>query len=193
MTFKQNEPCYTSDQLAALSNLLVRFDLTASFPEMVFRGKWSDFLFFESQFMFDLEFYKLIQHLLSSDDSESCCMADMHALRTEREILKNIVFLEGLDDSTTLQKIALMGGNQPWLTSMSDFAWAPSSGDWCIYSLRTDLLSVIAFKREDYRQHYSAALELLSFKPAAAFVERGDFTDADWRRSVRDNYRSPPL
>jgi hypothetical protein len=192
MTFLQKR-CYTSAQLAALSNLLIRFDLTAAFPEMVFRGRWSGFLFFESQFMFDLGFFKLLKHLLSSDDATSCCMADMHAFRTEREILNNVVFLEELDNSVTLQTLALVGGKEPWLTSMSDFGWAPNTGEWCIYSLRTDMLSVIAFRREDYLRHYSAALKLQSFKTAAAFVERGDFSAADWQNSVRTNYKSQSL
>jgi hypothetical protein len=134
-----------SDRTRALLNLGKAVDVRRRFPRNVFLGQWRDFLFFDSDWIFDAAFVEQVKLLLAIEGGTCVCLANLEGdpqLYQDEQPL----FIE----QSTTQGVyrSFLGGSDPingWMYNVGRFGCTSDVGQWCIYCERRSEIAVIGF------------------------------------------------
>ncbi len=156
-----NPSTRTSDQKTnALAKLHESLNAEVQFPANVFRGLWDNFLFFDSDMIFDAEFIKEIASLSTGESSDCVCMCNVSEAQRIRSFMQASIFL--YKETTNTQYLAMLRGSDAgvgWLYRMDRYALISESGNWCIYCERNNEIAVLAVRNRNAVENLDAVIK----------------------------------
>ena len=184
----------------AVANVRHGINADRRFPKNVFAGDWNDFLFFDSDWMFDVEFVEHVKAFLNAEDGTCACLKNLDSAATG----------EGAEDSFLVDRQttrgdyqSLLSGESPgtgWVFDFGRFGCASDKGLWCMYCERANEIAVIAFRHSSVVERYAlptAQFRAVRLTEAVAeplsygFSERA--LSVAWRNELLREYASGPL
>jgi len=175
----------------ALANIRHLLDESRWFPEYVFRGQWSRFFFFDSDWMFDPAFVERVQTLLKIDGGKCVCIANFD--RTVRRD-DRLFFIDRHTPPVAYREL-LCGAppSEGWFTDIGRFGCCSDADDWCMYSERASEIAVIGIRsaarveqiRPVLTQFHAAPLaEAIADPPSYGF----EVLSPQWRTELLKQY-----
>lgn len=161
------------------------------FPENVFAGTWTNFLFLESDDLFFGNFVWGIKEFLRIESASVACMVNL--TRKADGSTRSAIYLDRETTSDSYQE-QLRANNieSAWLYQMEDYACASEGGSWCIYAERASELAVIALRDIGASTQFHFALRYLGADTLTYLLRsRLSFIDLlpDWRAGLIRNYK----
>jgi hypothetical protein len=126
------------------------------FPRNIFVGDWSDFFFFDSDWMTQPDFVDHTKALLDVDGAKCACLWKLDSKDPNEP---RFFFVR--EDTTADEYRTLLAGKTPgygWLDAMERLACASDVGEWCMYCEPNNEIAVIAFRHLDVSDRYSSAM-----------------------------------
>jgi hypothetical protein len=167
-----------------------------TFPLNVFRENWHDFLFFESDSLFEPAFIAVMNGLLDNEGSQICCLLNLGATVQENYSNPPARYLDRSTDPS--QYISMLRGNgspDAWLYLVDRYVFASDVGEWCIYCEKENDVGVIAFSGRDGTNKFSSAigtLQATSINSAREMPREGAFRFDKlmpaWRSTLVEQY-----
>jgi len=181
--------------LNALSNLSKTIDAGRRFPRNVFLGPWSDFLFFDSDWLFDARFVEQVKSLLDIEGGTCACLANLDQI-TDGDQDRHLLFIDG---STTQNayRLLLKGetSGSGWIHDMDRFACVSDVSQWCIYCERASEIAVIGFQTDISVERYMLVVAQLKAARIAEAAWHDLFygfsaqaLSAQWRSELLQEY-----
>ncbi|VVE74917.1 hypothetical protein PAN31117_05046 [Pandoraea anapnoica] len=190
---KKNQKESQRDSLNMIVGLV---DFGKKLPENVFLGKWGEFLFFESDAMFSVEFTEVISALLRCEQSNAASLVNIDEARSLGFENISPIFFDGevTGDSYRLSLIG-EGPAKGWLYNVDSYACASDVGGWCIYCEKSNDIGVIASREPITSVVGQQALRLLGARPIETLIAGGEhplfpfnrLIDS-WRKGLIGNY-----
>lgn len=183
-------------QRESLSKIFSLIDFEKKFPENVFRGKWGEFLFFESDAMFSIEFTEVVSGLLRCEEAKAASLINIDEAKSLGFENVSALFF---DDEVTgdLYQLSLIGAGpaKGWLYNVDSYACASDVGGWCIYCERSNDIGVIASREQITSLAGQQALRLLGARQIDTLIAgEGNalfpfirLVDS-WREGLMQNY-----
>jgi hypothetical protein len=145
------------------------------FPENVFLGEWSAYLFFDPDLIFDRGFIEIAKALLLCEDGTCICLRNLEVALTGN-LEQASLFLDNQSSgkaymgrlSAPIEGSNLVG----WVHLMDHYGCASDIGSWCIYCERSNEIAVIAVRKDDDLVQLSPALKQLQALPIREAIER---------------------
>lgn len=183
----------TDEELQAKEKLQQTIDFECRFPDNVFRGQWSGFLFFDPDRIFDRAFPSLARGLLSLEGANSICMCERHKKTVNAPEIASFFFLN--EQTTNEAYISFVA--KEWIYYMDRFCLISDVARWCVYTERALEFAVLAIR--DLTMLESAKpladkLGALPFRsalenpPSYGLTSRG--LTQEWRRRLLEAYGS---
>lgn len=124
------------------------------FPNNVFLEDWAAFLFFDSDWIFDVDFVERAKDLLSIENAQCICLNNLDEGQP--------FYFEKTTCKAAYQEI-LNGPKigEGWLHGLDRFACMSNKGEWCFYCERRCEIAVIAVKKVEFLQKYEMQLSRL--------------------------------
>lgn len=167
-------------------------------PLNVFSKKWPTILFSDADWIFEVNFPRIVTGLLEIEGGEIACLRNLevarsqpdespHFLFSKRETLGGLAYLKSVDR-----------GDQMWISRMADFVCISDVGDWCIYcdqmaEIAITVLadsatapSLLKFIKPIGGLPIEEALQALELTPREALLPRGMFPH--WRDTLLREY-----
>jgi hypothetical protein len=179
----------------AIANARALIAADRRFPRNVFVGDWADFFFFDSDWVFDVQFVQRVKDLLDAEEGTCACLLslDSAAGGTGRERL----FL--IDQQTMPNAYqSLLSGDGPesgWVYDVARYGCTSDKGVWCIYCEQASEIGVVGFRRSSVLARYlpsiaefhAARLDEAIKEPLSyGFSERA--LSVPWRRELLHEY-----
>ena len=140
-------------QEGAFHNVVGALKFDRRFPENVFAGEWSDFLFFESDRMFAPEFAEVVGELLGSENAGVCCLLNLDQTRSLKFEEASAIFLDRMTTASEYAAKLRRGGPAVgWLYGMDKYGCASDVGDWSIYCEKQNDIAVRSEERRGGKQ-----------------------------------------
>ncbi len=181
----------------ALANLRRAINVERRFPSNVFLGGWSDFYFFDSDWMRVADSVEHVKALLDVEGGQCACL-----WKLDSEDPNEPRFFFVREETSADEYGALLAGKTPgygWLDAMERLACASDLGDWCIYCEPNNEIAVIGFRQVDAAHRYSSAMarvHAIRFEDAIrepplsyGFSERA--LSREWRDEFLRQYAAP--
>ena len=130
----------TEPQYEAMERLQRSIDFSRQLPENVFRGRWCEMLFFDSDLIFHRSFANLTRELLLIEGANSICMCCRHQATADLAETQSFFFL----DERTTPELYITFLAKEWILLMGRFALISDIGRWCIYTERTQEFAIMA-------------------------------------------------
>ena len=182
----------------ARANVRAGINPDRRFPRNIFVGDWSDFFFFDSDWMRESDFVEHVKAFLDIEGGQCACL---WKLDSEDANEPRFFFVRG--QTTSEEYRARLAGTTPgygWLDAMERLACASDMGEWCMYCEPNNEIAVVGFRRVDAASRYSSAMarfhaarfETAIQEPLSyGFSERA-LTD-EWRENFLREYAARPL
>ena len=184
---KIEEPCF-----AALNVVRLGIDLTRRFPRNVFTGDWSNFLFFDSDFMFEADYVKRMQTFLKIEGGT--CVG---LFKVDEDVNALFTITAETSPQTYQFRLSGTGPENGLIYDMGRFACASDTGDWCMYCERSNEIGVIAVRRFAAAERYKRSFEAFQAVPLAAAISAplsygfsSEALSAVWRKTLLEEYAS---
>lgn len=163
----------------------------AGFPNNVFLGEWSAYLFFDSDWVFDPTFVEQVKRLLSLEGSTCACLV---ALDNPRDDENHLYVLSSTEASEYRLRLLGDGPDNGWVYDFGRYACSSELSNWFIYCERSAEIAVIALKKDipvDRAQDTLSAIGAVSIEEAIAgplsFGFSPEGLSDDWRaRLIRE-------
>lgn len=142
----------------ALTNLSDGIDAECRFPRNVFIGDWSDFFFFDSDWMFDPEFVERVKSFLDVENGVCACFSNLDAA-SDRKRQERQFFIDQQTSPAAFQ--SLLRGDTPgsgWIHNIDRFGCTSDVSQWCIYCERGNEIAVIAIRQGISVKHYMSQI-----------------------------------
>jgi hypothetical protein len=126
------------------------------FPRNIFVGHWSDFFFFDSDWMRESDFVEHAKAFLAIEGGHCACL-----WKLDSEDPNEPRFFFVREQTNTDEYRALLAGNTAgygWLDAMERLACASDSGAWCMYCEPNNEIAVIGFRDADAARRYSSPM-----------------------------------
>ncbi|MGH8020743.1 MAG: hypothetical protein ACREIA_21145 [Opitutaceae bacterium] len=190
----------TNDMLAenavcqkALANLSRALDARRWFPEAVFLGQWSSFLFFDSDWIFEGPFVEKAKALLQIEGGQCAGISNLdEAVGGGGSSFFIDQKIAGQDYQSFLKGPRVGDG---WIYGVDRFGCTSDVGQWCIYCERRNEIAVIAVRESRAVEKYRAAIAQFKAMPidqavalplSYGFSERA--LSAEWRAELLKHY-----
>jgi hypothetical protein len=180
----------------AFHNVVSALTPAKFFPENVFSGIWSAFLFFESDRMLAEGFAEIIGDFPRADNSSLCCLLNLSETRSLEFENASAIYLDAMVTGSEYR--ARLRGDGPatgWLYSMDKYGCASDKGEWEIYCEKDSDVAVIGLRNANGAKKFGGAIQKLR---AAAIETLGDGELAglfpfsqlspEWRRGLTLHY-----
>lgn len=176
----------------AVLNIRAGIDVERRFPQNVFLGDWSNFLFFDSDWIFEAKFVALVQAFMSVEGGNCACLQNLDAT-------SDPIFAISHETTPEEYRLRLVGPDveRAWLYDMRRFACASDTGDWCIYCERSAEIAVIALRRFGVAARYTPVLTELRAAPLVPAINEplshgfsNQALTPDWRTTLVREYAS---
>jgi hypothetical protein len=115
----------------ARENVSTRVKPDCRFPRNIFAGDWSDFSFFDSDWMTQPDFVDHVKAFLDVDGAQCACLWNL-----DSEVPNEPRFFFVRQQTTSKEYRAPLRGKTPgygWLDAMERIACASASSAWCMY------------------------------------------------------------
>ncbi|WP_116137029.1 hypothetical protein [Trinickia diaoshuihuensis] len=144
-------------------------------PDRVFEGAWEDFLFCESDRLFDAAFVNVVIQFLGCENSRVACLLNLDRTDLTRfEESGEAIFL---DRSTTgaqyMNALEEGGPSRGWLYAVDRYVCCSDIGEWCIYCEKDNDIAVVALRQVSKRQDFECPLKQLGARPIEELIEGG--------------------
>jgi hypothetical protein len=149
----------TDKRRLLLSSLHAIVDVKNRFPSQIFKGIWSEFLFFDSDWMFDSQFIEIAKAMLEIERGECACVLELDANTDARE---NCFFI-GRETSTSDYSSFLAERHR--LHALGRFACLSASEQWCIYCETRNEMAVIGIRGDYFTKQRSIAAQAFKACP----------------------------
>lgn len=165
------------------------------FPHKIFVGQWIDYLFFNSDALFDARFIDVKKLLMEEEHSSAIAVANLGNVNGEAVTEPRAIFL---DRNTTAQHYIdeLMGDRTAtsWMFLMDRYVCASDKGNWCIYCEKENDLAVLAVGEEIARFTCLQVAKLLGGKSMRSGSMSGEGFDFDklvpeWKVALQADYK----
>jgi hypothetical protein len=192
----------TKAKHSAFDRVLGSIDGEAQFPAQVFRGHWSAFLFFDSDFLIAPDFSERVAELLNAEQAEVCCLLNFDETDTMTFASAAIRFITAETSPQDYNAMLREGGRNAWLFGVDRYGCASDRGGWSIYCERQNDIAVIALPQTGDTEKYAACLKHIQAKPIADQLRAGaeglfqfEQMVEPWRRALSMHYggTSAPL
>ena len=181
----------------AFLNVLDGLAIDRRFPEMVFLGIWSSFLFFGSDRVFASSFADVMADFLRADNSCLGCLLNITETYSSELNRESAIYMDPILTGSEYQ--AFLRGNGPatgWLYSMDRFGCASDRGEWEIYCEKDSDIAVVGFRHVNGTQRFSEATRKLRAAPIES-LRGGELAELfpfshlspEWQRQLFLNYR----
>lgn len=166
------------------------------FPEQVFRGRWTAFLFFDSDFLIAPDFPERVAELLNAERAEVCCLLNFDETQTMTYESAAMRFITARTRSQDYDAMLRRGGPaEGWLFGVDRYGCASDRGGWSIYCERQNDIAVIALHQPGDTEKYASCLKRIHAKPIKDQLEAGgaglfQFEQMleSWRRDLARHY-----
>lgn len=180
----------------ALSHVIGSIDDVKSFPEQVFRGRWSAFMFFESDRLFASSFAAVAADLLSIESAEVCCLLNFSEMDRRTDEFGAVLFLDAETGPHSYDAMLRRGGPaNGWLFGTDRYGSASNLGGWSIYCEKGNDIAVIAFRQLNDKEKYAKCLEQLHAESITTLVSSGSTAifpfgqlTEPWRNGLSQHY-----
>jgi hypothetical protein len=129
------------------------------FPRNVFIGDWSDFFFFDADWMTAPDFVEHVKTFLGVDGGHCACLRKLDSEDANEPALFSVH-----EQTTADEYRGLLAGQTPghgWLDAVERLACAPDAGEWCMYCEPNNEIAVIGFRQHGASARYASALGAL--------------------------------
>jgi hypothetical protein len=175
----------------ARSNAISAIRPGSRFPDNVFAGAWSNFLFFESDALIVGNFVWAIKEFLRIERATSASLINL--TRYGRGSSRHSLCLNAdITNDRYQEELRVEDDDAGWIYLMEDYVCASNLGSWCIYAERSNDVAVIALRNVAASSQFHFALgylgaDSLTYQMRTSFP----FTHfiADWRAGLLKNYR----
>jgi hypothetical protein len=144
----------------AMANLRSALHSEREFPQNVFDDQWGNFLFLNSDRMFDSRFVAQVKTLLHIESATCAFMGNLDDTG-DRPVVTDFVF----DRQTTPDAYRAILAGKPegfgWLHGPDRYGCISDSGGWCFYCERELEIAVVAFRKGTSPQPYQLVLTQL--------------------------------
>ena len=126
------------------------------FPLNIFVGAWSDFFFFDADWMTESDFVEHVKSFLDVEGGQCACL-----WKLDSEVANERRFFFVGKQTTSNDYRALLAGTTPgygWLDAMARLACASDVGEWCMYCEPNNEIGVIGFHQAGASARYSLAM-----------------------------------
>lgn len=177
----------------AMANIAAFVDRTKRFPGYVFRGTWTVFRFFDSDWVFTPEFVEYARSLVVAADASCAVIGNLDSDEPGQQFIFD-------QRASAALYAATLGGPAPdrgFLISVDRFACVSDSNAWSIYCERANEIAVIAFRSKADWQKASSVTASLRAEAIATAIDgplsygfsRAVLTNS-WREQLLSLYRS---
>jgi hypothetical protein len=132
---------------SAIANTLSTIRKQARFPQNVFAQAWDDYLFFESDLVFDGNFIEAKDAILDQEGSSCIALVNLGNAQVDSDPEPRFMFL---DRSTTASGyFSMLRGHDSasnWLVLVDRYVCASDKGSWCVYCEKQNEIAVIAIR-----------------------------------------------
>lgn len=144
----------------ARAKLDTSIDTNSRFPGNVFVGEWASFLFFDSDFVFEIEFVRKIKSLIEIERGRCACVCNLDARLDNRDAKESFFLIEEtMSDEAYSSVLRGLVAGSGWIYTADRFGCTSDIGQWCIYCERANEIAVVAFQRKVLPSCYSWILE----------------------------------
>lgn len=143
----------------ARENVRAGVNVDRRFPRNIFVGNWSDFFFFDADWMKESDFVEHVKVFLEIEGGQCACL---WKLDSEDANERRSFFVS--EQTTSNEYRALLAGTTPgygWLDAMERLACASDVGEWCMYCEPNNEIAVIGFRQPDASPRYALAMARL--------------------------------
>jgi len=126
------------------------------FPRNIFVGHWSEFFFFDSDWMTEPDFVEHVKAFLEVEGGHCACL-----WKLDSEKPNEARFFSVAEHTTANDYRALLAGRiagYGWLNAMERLACASDSGEWCMYCEPNNEIAVIGLRHSGAFTRYSSAM-----------------------------------
>jgi hypothetical protein len=179
----------------AASNLEDEIHSDRRFPQNVFSANWCEFLFFDSDWMFDSAFIERVKALLDLERANCACLRNLDAAANDKRSQSQFFINRTTTESEYQSLLKGSGPGLGWIHDIERFACSSEISQWCIYCERNNEMAVIAFRQESSAMRYMPIIK--SFKAARlaealaqplAFGFSAQSASEAWRRDLQNEY-----
>jgi hypothetical protein len=147
----------------AFANVRASVDPERRFPRNVFVENWSDFLFFDADWMTASDLVEHVQAFLAIDGARCACLWKLDGSEDAGDVRFCV------NAHTTRDEYhALLGGTTPgygWLDAMERLACASDVGEWCMYCEPNNEIAVVGLRGGDAARRYASATARVHAEP----------------------------
>ena len=145
-----------------------------SLPSQVFKGCFSEFMFFESDRMFAPSFADVVRELLSTEGTTSCCLVNLSRTHTMAYSQAAAIFLDAQMTGVEYDVQLRSGGPATgWLFSIDRYGCASDGGSWSIYCEKDNDMAVVALRGQSAVERFSSPLRELHAETIDILIRQG--------------------
>lgn len=175
----------------AFDNIGHLLDESVWFPSYVFRGRWSQFFFFDSDWMFDPAFVERVQTLLQIEGGRCACIVNVdRTVRTDDRLF----FIDRHTLPAAYREL-LFGttASEGWFTDIGRFGGCSDGNEWCLYAERASEIAVMGVRSAAQAERFRPVLSQLHAAPlAGALADPPSYgfevLSPQWRNELLKHY-----
>jgi len=182
----------------ARENVHAAVDPERRFPRNIFTGDWSEFFFFDSDWMTDPNFVELVKTFLNIERAECACL-----WKLDEEDANASEFFSLRAQTTADEYRVLLAGATPgygWVSAMERLACTSDGGEWCMYCEPNNEIAVMALRQADAAARYAspmarvhaARFEDAIREPALSYGFSERALSREWRDEFLRQYSASP-
>jgi len=151
---------------------LIDFDLV--FPENIFLGKWSTYVFCESDRIFSKGFMPAMAQLLHLEQAHAACLLNLDRTKVFEFEKSAAMFVDETNTENQYWDALKKGGvAEGWLYVMERYVCTSEVGEWCIYCERNNDIAVVGLREKSGLQKFKEPLNALYAKPLEDLIAGG--------------------
>ena len=180
----------------AVINVRQGVNADSRFPRNVFVGEWTDFFFFDSDWMRDFEFVEYIKAFLDVEGGTCVGLVNLDSKETISSASANVLLIQGRTTSAEYQAWRMRPSSTIlWAEGFARLGCASDTGDWCMYCEPRNEIAVVAFRQSHTLERYRvpmARFHAARFEEAIQGPLSYGFSDRalslEWRREFLREY-----
>ncbi|MEN6586585.1 MAG: hypothetical protein ABFE02_11155 [Sulfuricella sp.] len=187
---------HEANQRKAFDNIVTALDFDRLLPARVFLEVWSDFLFFQSDYIFAPEFVEVMGESLRLENAHVSCLLNLDKTGTfEFGDIAAIFLDERVTGREYRDELHGRGSADGWLYLVDRYARASDVGEWCIYCEKANDVAVIGFRGIGGVEKFEKPLKRLWARPIEELVDGGhtpvfpfNNLTPTWRKGLVQHY-----
>ncbi|MGD0959770.1 MAG: hypothetical protein ABSB19_08190 [Methylomonas sp.] len=143
------------------------------FPVNVFTSSWNEFLFFDSDWIFEKEFIALTKNLIEIEGSVCAYIFNLDEMLAHIDMERSS-FLINKETTEQWYQTFLQGANigEGWIYGMDRFGIISDAAEWCIYSEKGNEIAVIAFHNHNFINKITSIIDMLGALPIKKAIDK---------------------